>query len=184
MHESWLVDRIAEPNGETILDLSTEETDLATARAASLATTILHGVVERGTGARAKQYGVSGGVGGKTGTTSGYRDAWFVGFTDELAVAVWVGRDTGDLGLAGSRAALPTWARFVNATGARPQKADLPEGLVHVEICEETGCAADADCTSSYTETLPDDFTPKKCGRGPIVQIGRAIGNLFNRDSD
>ena len=61
---------------------------------------------------------------------------------DTLAVAVWVGRDRGELGLSGSRAALPTWARFVSATGTLQQQAALPEGMVHVEVCAESSMPA------------------------------------------
>jgi penicillin-binding protein 1A len=52
-------------------------------------TSILEDVVEQGTGRRAQIYGRE--VAGKTGTTDDYGDAWFVGYTPELAVAVWVG---------------------------------------------------------------------------------------------
>lgn len=47
-------------------------------------------VIDKGTGKRAK---ISGFAAGKTGTTQDYRDAWFVGFTDEYVIAVWVGND-------------------------------------------------------------------------------------------
>ncbi len=53
---------------------------------------ILQGAVQRGTGSRAGQ-GLNRPVGGKTGTTDDYRDNWFVGFTPDLVVAVWVGYD-------------------------------------------------------------------------------------------
>ncbi|MCB9677804.1 MAG: transglycosylase domain-containing protein [Alphaproteobacteria bacterium] len=185
VQRSWVVDSIAEPSGEVVLDLKPEHHDLATARAATLATTVLHGVIERGTASRAKQYGISGRVGGKTGTTSDYRDAWFVGFTDELAVAVWVGRDRGEVGLSGSRAALPTWARFVSATGTIERQAALPDGLVSVEVCAESSLPARPECTATYSETFPEDAIPtKKCDLhgGPLVDVGRALGKLFRPD--
>ena len=53
--------------------------------------TILEGVVARGTAASMKH--LSGFVGGKTGTTDNENDAWFVGFTSDVTVAVWVGYD-------------------------------------------------------------------------------------------
>lgn len=58
------------------------------------------------------QYGFTRPCGGKTGTTNEYRDAWFVGFTPELAAAVWVGYDTpASLSrAASSKVALPIWA--------------------------------------------------------------------------
>ncbi|MEZ4323052.1 MAG: transglycosylase domain-containing protein [Myxococcota bacterium] len=185
VHESWIVDAIAEPNGEVVLDLHPDDHPLATARAASLATSVLHGVIERGTGAHAKDFGVSGNVGGKTGTTSDYRDAWFVGFTEELAVAVWVGRDRGEVGLSGSRAALPTWARFVAASGSLNRPSSLPDGLVAVEVCAESSQPARPECETTYTETFPEGAVPKgRCDQhgGPIVDMGRALGKLFSPD--
>lgn len=53
-------------------------------------TKMLEKVISQGTGRRAK---ISGFAAGKTGTTQDYRDAWFVGFTDEYVIAVWVGND-------------------------------------------------------------------------------------------
>lgn len=53
-------------------------------------TKMLEKVISQGTGRRAE---ISGFAAGKTGTTQDYRDAWFVGFTDEYVIAVWVGND-------------------------------------------------------------------------------------------
>ena len=53
---------------------------------------MLQGVVQRGTGTRAGA-GLGRPVAGKTGTTDDYKDAWFVGFTPDLVIAVWVGYD-------------------------------------------------------------------------------------------
>lgn len=182
LSEPWVVDRIS-ANGSDILSLEHHREDLASARSAELATRVLEGVIERGTGQAAKQYGVSGRAGGKTGTTSGYRDAWFVGFTESLAVAVWVGRDEGELGLPGSRAALPVWARFVAASGTLNTDDRLPEGLVVERVCEESHRIARPQCTSTYEETFPEGEVPKeKCDvhGGPVVEAGRALGRLFS----
>ena len=65
--------------------------------------------------------------GGKTGTTNDFVDAWFVGFTRNHVVAVWVGTDgVGSLGPSetGGRAALPAWIRIANALG-EPEGAFL-----------------------------------------------------------
>jgi penicillin-binding protein 1A len=66
-----------------------QPTEVAEPGEAELLTSILEDVVRVGTGTRAAVPGVD--VAGKTGTTDNYGDAWFVGFTPELAVAVWVG---------------------------------------------------------------------------------------------
>jgi penicillin-binding protein 1A len=79
---------------------------------------LLEAVVNEGTGTQAKAIGRP--VFGKTGTTNDYRDAWFIGFDDEVAVGVWIGRDNHrPIGRkeTGSSAALPIWIDFMKRTG-------------------------------------------------------------------
>ena len=114
--------------GETLWSEESRTVRVASERAAALATSVLESVIQEGTGRSAAEYGLAGPVAGKTGTTDETRDAWFAGFTPELAVVVWVGHDQGQpLELSGARAALPAWSRFVTATGtahgAFPQPA-------------------------------------------------------------
>jgi len=85
---------------------------------------MLQDVVDRGTGAAARRYGVRGAVGGKTGSTNDYRDAWFVGFSSSVAAGVWVGFDQPARirdGGSGASVALPIWADFM-----RRMARDLP----------------------------------------------------------
>ncbi len=74
---------------------------------------ILVNVVERGTGRRALLDGVV--AAGKTGTTSAYRDAWFVGYTGNFTAAVWVGNDdfTGTNNVTGGTLPAMIWQRFM-----------------------------------------------------------------------
>ena len=62
---------------------------------ARAATQVLMGVVDHGTGTAAALSGRQ--VAGKTGTTENYQDAWFVGYTPELATAVWMGDPSGEV---------------------------------------------------------------------------------------
>lgn len=153
---------------------------LTNAASAFLAADILRQVITRGTGRGAARYGVSGPVGGKTGTTDDGRDAWFVGTTDELAVAVWVGFDRDRaLGLTGAQAALPTWARFVAGSGTMDGRVAVPEGLVQVEVCAETGappCLLQR-CDEKVSDWFRDGHEPR-CGQ-PEVQGERP--GLFER---
>lgn len=83
---------------------------------AYIMTDLLQAVVKEGTGMKALKLTKLAPVGGKTGTTNDYTDAWFVGFSPRLTTAVWVGRDDHkSLGKkeAGSRAALPIWVDFM-----------------------------------------------------------------------
>ena len=70
----------------------------------------MRGVIKNGTGRKASFLSPS--IGGKTGTTSNYIDAWFVGFSNKIALGVWTGFDdnkTLGYGESGSKAALPVW---------------------------------------------------------------------------
>jgi penicillin-binding protein 1A len=95
---------------------------------------MLQGVVSGGTGRRAQVDDQD--RFGKTGTTSGFADAWFVGSTPTHTVAVWIGVDDrtslGDRET-GGRAALPAWIRIVDALGRpTPSRFIPPDGVVLV----------------------------------------------------
>ena len=79
-------------NGRTILDNRPKGRRVLTPGQSATLNAILQDVVERGTGVRARLDDRS--AAGKTGTTENYGDAWFVGYTPQLAVAVWVGYPT------------------------------------------------------------------------------------------
>jgi penicillin-binding protein 1A len=103
---------------------------------------LLQGVVQRGTGWRAKRLGRP--VAGKTGTSNDQRDAWFLGFNTDLVTGVYVGFDKPKtLGRheTGSRAAAPIWVDFMEEAlaGQPEEKFPQPEGLVTVRIDAETG---------------------------------------------
>ncbi len=155
------------------------------ARAAFLATRLLEAVVQEGTAKKAAKFGVSEGIGGKTGTTDNERDAWFAGFSDDLAVAVWVGFDKGkNVGLTGSEAALPTWARFMSWSGTVDGVPFPPvDGVVQMTFCAEDHLpAGDSGCSPSYSEYVSASSPPDVPNRSgddmpdPIGLLGRAFG--------
>jgi penicillin-binding protein 1B len=148
------------------------------ARAAWLATTLLEDVIDDGTGRAARRLGVTGAVGGKTGTTDQERDAWFAGFTGELAVAVWVGHDRGkDLGLTGAQAALPAWSQFVAGSGTAGRSFTRPKGLVQVTVCADTGLPPTDTCTETTQAWFTEGYAPEPEPE-PETSIGRAWEDL------
>lgn len=112
-------------------------------RTAYLVHSLLRDVVRRGTGRAAMALGRAD-IGGKTGTTNDYRDAWFSGFGGPLAVTAWVGMD--DFSSLGnrefaSRTALPIWVAFMKSAldGVPELQPSLPNGVATALIDPDTG---------------------------------------------
>lgn len=117
---------------------------------AYIMTSLLKGVVEdpQGTGARARALGRD--VAGKTGTTNGYFDAWFIGYSAQVSAGVWVGFDKErslGRGEVGGRSALPIWVDYMKTAHEQlPQMTlPVPEGIVFANIDGDTGKLANAD---------------------------------------
>jgi penicillin-binding protein 1A len=127
---------------------------------------LMRSVVEEGTARGAIAGKLHRPVAGKTGTSNGQRDAWFVGFTPDLLTAVWVGFD--DMkklgrGEAGGKTAAPIWADFmVKATAGRPTKDFAqPPGVVVQRIDKASGLlAAPGQETGTLDEVFLDGTAP------------------------
>jgi len=118
-------------------------------------TSILEGVVQNGTAKKLKDLNLD--IAGKTGTTNGNTDTWFIGFTSKLAIGVYVGSDNPkSLGRyeTGAKTALPIFKNFVkNAVKkeeARPFK--VPDNILMMVIDPLTGEKADTNSTFTIIE--------------------------------
>ncbi len=90
---------------------------------------------------------------GKTGTTNDFRDAWFIGYTPDIVAGVYIGYDdfAKSVGASGGSIAAPIWANFI-AKGYQDVPAKefrVPEGIIHTNICSDTGMLATAQCPSA-----------------------------------
>ncbi|NCB40143.1 MAG: penicillin-binding protein 1A, partial [Erysipelotrichia bacterium] len=137
---------------------------------------MLKTAVDRGTGARAK---ISGRVvGGKTGTTNDYVDAWFNGITPELVTIVQFGFDmpkTLGKGKAGGSVGGPPWKAFMEKALANYPKSDfpVPEGGVKVRVCMVSGKLASKGCPANevVSQLFPVESQPlTECRHGGGVQ--------------
>jgi membrane carboxypeptidase/penicillin-binding protein len=117
---------------------------------------------------------------GKTGTS---RDGWFAGFTSELLCVVWIGFDDNrDLGLEGSRSALPVWTEFMKQAIHFPDYANakqfpVPNGVVSVNICDDSGQLATPYCPSTHRDvfvrgTQPEMHCQMHTEVAPVVVSG------------
>ena len=133
---------------------------------AYLMTSLLQGVIRSGTASASQSLTASGEVAGKTGTTNEGRDAWFVGYSSQLVVAVWVGFDDGTPhGLSGSAAALPIWTQFMKqALDAYPAPAfAVPTGITMANIDPSNGKLAGQHCPLVARETFLTGTEPEPC---------------------
>ncbi len=126
--------------GSPVLDNSyPQQTEVVSAGTAYIVTSMLTSVINEGTGYPNAQIGRP--AAGKTGTTSDYRDAWFVGFTPDLVTAVWIGNDDYHRMNESYGGNIPAriWARFMKAALAKTPKHDfvLPSQEVRrVTLCD------------------------------------------------
>ena len=113
--KTTLIARVTDRNGNLVLDNTPKPELILDPIAVSYLTDALRSVVTNGTATEAQ---MSDGrpVAGKTGTTSDFRDAWFVGYVPQLAVAIWIGNDDYSPmanGVTGGVYVVPIWRKFM-----------------------------------------------------------------------
>jgi penicillin-binding protein 1A len=142
-------------------------------------TSMLQGVVQRGTATRAKV--LSRPVAGKTGTTNDFIDAWFVGYSPTLVAGVWVGIDDREsLGSkeTGGRAALPIWIEFMQQALERVplQEFVTPPHIRMVRIHPRTGASGDPGSGSTIQVALVEEPPPPAARVRAAQNVDRAGG--------
>ncbi|PKN86276.1 MAG: penicillin-binding protein [Deltaproteobacteria bacterium HGW-Deltaproteobacteria-1] len=184
------------PDGGTIIERSVKRIQVFDPRVAYLAGRALEGVVARGTASEAKSLKINFPVSGKTGTTNKNRDSWFVCFTPDIVLAVWVGYDSGaDTGLTGATGALRISAMFLRAIYAHsgPPAFITPEGIETALIDPESGFLATEACPQTFRESYLTGTAPRKtcpnhsvnpvmdAVREKVLDVGGFFRKLFNK---
>jgi penicillin-binding protein 1B len=132
-----------------------------------LVTSALEGVVDRGTAASLRSLGFEGDLAGKTGTSSDFRDAWFIGYTPDIVIAVWVGFDDGQsVRVTGAVAALPILADVLEVARGKAPAAefDVPTGVESVEVDVDSGLRAGFLCGGAREVFLLGTAPEGTCG--------------------
>jgi len=132
-------------------------------QSAFLSTHMLEGVIQRGTGRRARV--LHRPAAGKTGTTNKQVDAWFIGYTPQVLTGVWTGRDTPTpMGRheTGSHAALPTWIAAMRDFHQNRKKESfpVPDGIEWVMINRKNGKLASPSTTHPFLESFREGTAP------------------------
>ncbi|HZM49375.1 MAG TPA: PBP1A family penicillin-binding protein [Vicinamibacteria bacterium] len=182
--------RVLDASGGLVVENAVRRKRVLPEAVAFQTVTMLRDVVDVGTASSARSLGVRGPAGGKTGTTSEFKDAWFVGFTTSVVAAVWVGFDQPEpIGSEafGARVALPIWADFMRrVAGALPaDEFPVPSGLREVELCR-VSYLRPVDGCPTYVEFFKegDDIPHRLCPihQGSLKQEARrALDGIFSR---
>ena len=139
--------RIEDKYGRIIKEYSNEQKEVLSPETAYMMTNLLQTVVDKGTGGSIRwKYKFRHPAAGKTGTTQNWSDAWFVGYTPQIAAGVWYGVDQYPISLgkgqAGSVAALPAWAIFMKEAhkilNLPKEDFSVPDGIIEIEIDADT----------------------------------------------
>ena len=147
LNQPFGITRVEDRYGNTIKEYSPIREEVLREESAYIITSMLQTVMDAGTGGSARWlHNFYHPAGGKTGTTQNWTDAWFVGFSKQLAAGVWVGVDDPRVSLGvkqeGSRVALPAWATFMAAAhdtlDYKRVIFEKPDGVINVEICTTT----------------------------------------------
>ncbi len=145
---------------------------------AYMTTSLMKSVVDYGTAADAKVLGRP--VAGKTGTTSDYKDALFVGFIPQLVSGVWVGFDENhQIGPAetGTRAALPIWIDYMKEATEKMEIKDFekPEGISQLTVDAETGDLPTSRTKKFIAEYFIDGTAPGQKARLPSGELSAEV---------
>ncbi|MBS0619647.1 MAG: PBP1A family penicillin-binding protein [Spirochaetes bacterium] len=168
--EYVLLKQVYDRNNKLLKDFTPKQKkeQVISAGAATIVRSLLETAVNKGTGSSVRKSGYGGYAAGKTGTTNGFRDAWFVGFNKRYTASVWVGYDRPSLSLgpgqAGAGVAAPIWANyqnriqsFVNKDEPYLKKAELTE----IAYCRSSGLPTTGNCDETYLELFLPDTGPE-----------------------
>jgi penicillin-binding protein 1A len=152
--------KVSDREGNVLEENRPEPKDAIRADTAYVMTNLLQGVVLRGTAARAAS--LNWPLGGKTGTTDDYTDAWFIGFDPDITIGVWIGYDQkrtmGPAGT-GSDTALPIWMEIMKVwIGDRDRSAapkfEPPGNIVFALVDRHSGDPAVEGTTGAISEAF------------------------------
>ncbi len=159
---------VADREGVLLEEHTPAAHDALRADTAYVMTSLLRGVVQRGTAASANA--LNWPLAGKTGTVNDYTDAWFMGFDPEITLGVWLGYDEkkpiGN-GETGTTAALPIWIDIMKAhlegrDRDNPPAFEPPANIVFVPVNRHTGQPVDAGAPDSIQEAFITGTQPTR----------------------
>ncbi|MFW6131981.1 MAG: penicillin-binding protein 1A [Candidatus Aminicenantaceae bacterium] len=189
--EPYFITRIEDKDGNILEERKVESERVISQEIAYMITSLMQGVIQRGSGTPARPLTEDKDLAGKTGTTDNFTDAWFIGFSPSLCAGVWIGHDlqTNSIGdrQSGMVAAQPVWIEFFKKVIEDEEKKaedkevefekeefDAPTSLnlVFKEIDRKTGLLATPVCLYPFKEVfLPGTEPTKFCSYEDHMRI-------------
>jgi penicillin-binding protein 1B len=175
-----LVREIRDRRGRAIYRFEGKKEKACDPAVAWLVHDLLRGVVMRGTASRLAEHGLDF-VAGKTGTTSDYRDAWFIGYTTDLVSGLWLGSDSGaPIRLSAGEVAVPLWSAYVRQIRTNRASIPPPPGIVLSDVDPMNGGIWEEGCEGPIPEAFLAGTEPREtCNGIPLREqvLARLRGN-------
>lgn len=184
--EPTAIVKVVDRNGKVIEEHVSKEKVVVNERSAYLLTDMLKGVIANGTGGAA-YFGRP--AAGKTGTTSDYKDAWFVGYTPDLSAAVWLGYDNSDYlsGVTGGTIPANIWRTFMSDVASKYVARDFvkPSGIVGARVSNKDGLLLnDPNNQDGRNEIFVEGTQPTKVSTVPVTKDGKDKDGKDVKQSD
>jgi penicillin-binding protein 1A len=160
----YLISKIIDKNGRVLEQNSFNQQMVVSPQDSFIMTNMLKAAVEKGSGWKAKALGRP--CAGKTGTTNDSSDAWFIGYTPQLAAGVWIGYDDISISLGekstGGVIACPIWTEFMKKAleGQPVLNFSQPEGIEWSLIDPKTGLLALSDTPGAFLDAFVKGTAP------------------------
>lgn len=161
-----MIHRIVDRYGRVLEDnTAVEKEEVLSEQTAFIMVDMMKSVVDAGTARRARWMGFTRPAGGKTGTTNNFTENWFIGYTPQITAGCWVAfDDKTSLGKNqdGAKNGVPPWTEFMMAAHDSLPVLDFeePDGIVHLDICIESGELATDRCLEVRNEVFTVDNQP------------------------
>ncbi|MBN1224268.1 MAG: PBP1A family penicillin-binding protein [Candidatus Aminicenantes bacterium] len=173
----YFMTHIEDKEGNILEEAQVESEEVISPQIAYIMTSLLQGVVQRGTAQAAKH--IKKPLGGKTGTTNDFADAWFIGFSPSLCAGVWIGHPEARIPIgdrqSGAVAGLPVWVDFfqriveeetraAEENGEDPveEEFEVPPNLSFADIDYKTGLLATPFCLFPFREVFIPGTEPNR----------------------
>lgn len=184
--------KVVDGEGNVLLENEPDKHVVVSKQVSYIMTSLMSSVVSGGTGTGAKLPNMP--VAGKTGTTSNYKDAWFVGFTPYYSAAVWMGYDQNEVlknpsggNVTGGSYPARLWKDVMAKVhdGLASKEFDTPGGLTWVEVCRDSGdlptdlCTMDPRGSRVVKDVFIQGTEPKEyCTVHQVANVDVTTGKL------